>query len=44
MKEVPTEWRYGSMTKVNPLTDSMRNFGDVVRVRLNDWRGKYEGS
>ena len=43
VKEVPTEWRYGTMTKVNPLTDSMRNFGDVLRVRLNDWRGKYNG-
>jgi glycosyltransferase involved in cell wall biosynthesis len=44
VKEVPTEWRYGTMTKVNPLTDSMRNFGDVMRVRLNDWRGKYNGN
>ncbi|MBI5877017.1 MAG: glycosyltransferase family 2 protein [Chloroflexi bacterium] len=41
VKEVPTEWRYGTATKVNPLTDSMRNFGDVLRVRINDWRGKY---
>ena len=44
VKEVPTEWRYGTMTKVNPLTDSMRNFADVMRVRLNDWRGRYDGS
>ncbi len=41
VKEVPTEWRYGTQTKVNPLTDSMRNFSDVLRVRLNDWQGKY---
>jgi dolichyl-phosphate beta-glucosyltransferase len=44
VKEVPTEWRYGTMTKVNPLTDSLRNFSDVMRVRLNDWRGRYNGS
>jgi dolichyl-phosphate beta-glucosyltransferase len=44
VKEVPTEWRYGTMTKVNPLTDSMRNFSDVMRVRLNDWRGRYNGN
>ena len=44
VKEVPTEWRYGTMTKVNPLTDSMRNFADVMRVRLNDWRGRYNGN
>lgn len=43
VKEVPVEWRYGTMTKVNPLTDSMRNFGDVIRVRLNDWQGRYNG-
>lgn len=41
VKEVPTEWRYGTQTKVNPLTDSMRNFSDVLRVRINDWQGKY---
>jgi len=41
VKEVPTEWRYGSVSKVNPVRDSMRNFMDVVRVRLNDWQGKY---
>ena len=44
VKEVPTEWRYGTMTKVNPLIDSMRNFADVMRVRLNDWRGRSNGS
>jgi glycosyltransferase involved in cell wall biosynthesis len=44
VKEVPTEWRYGTMTKVNPLTDSIRNFSDVMRVRINDWRGKYNGN
>lgn len=43
VKEVPTEWRYGSVSKVNPVSDSMRNFMDVMRVRLNDWRGKYNG-
>ncbi|MBI1801146.1 MAG: glycosyltransferase family 2 protein [Chloroflexi bacterium] len=43
VKEVPVEWQYGTMTKVNPITDSMRNFGDVMNVRLNDWRGRYNG-
>ncbi len=42
IKEVPVEWRYGTETKVNPLKDSWRNFRDVVRVRLNDWRGWYD--
>jgi glycosyltransferase involved in cell wall biosynthesis len=41
IKEVPVEWRYGNETKVNPLKDSWRNFRDVVMVRWNDLRGKY---
>lgn len=41
VKEVPVQWHYGAKTKVNPLLDSVRMFMDVLRVRLNDWRGKY---
>jgi dolichyl-phosphate beta-glucosyltransferase len=41
VKEVPVQWHYGANTKVNPLLDSARMFMDVLRVRLNDWRGKY---
>lgn len=39
--EVPVHWYYGSDSKVHPLKDSWRNFRDVVRVRWNDWRGRY---
>lgn len=42
IKEVPVEWRYGTETKVNPIRDSWRNLRDVLRVRLNDWRGRYD--
>lgn len=42
IKEVPVEWRYGTETKVNPIKDSWRNLRDVLRVRLNDWRGLYD--
>ncbi len=41
IKEVPVEWRYGTESKVNPLKDSWRNFRDVLLVRWNDWRGRY---
>lgn len=41
IKEVPVQWYYGSHAKVNPLRDSWRNFKDVLRVRINDWRGRY---
>jgi dolichyl-phosphate beta-glucosyltransferase len=42
IKEVPVEWRYGTETKVNPLKDSWRNLRDVVMVRWNDLRGRYD--
>lgn len=42
IKEVPVEWRYGTETKVNPLKDSWRNLKDVLAVRWNDLRGKYD--
>jgi dolichyl-phosphate beta-glucosyltransferase len=42
VKEVPVQWHYGANTKVSPLLDSARMFMDVLRVKLNDWRGKYD--
>jgi glycosyltransferase involved in cell wall biosynthesis len=41
--EVPVLWLYGTETKVSPVRDSIRNFSDVVRVRWNDLRGRYNG-
>lgn len=42
IKAVPVQWTYGVGTKVNPIRDTMRNFSDVLRVRLNIWRGLYD--
>lgn len=42
IKEIPVEWRYGTESKVNPLKDSWRNFRDVLLVRWNDLRGRYD--
>lgn len=42
IKEVPVQWQYGTETKVNPLKDSWRNLKDVLAVRWNDLRGKYD--
>lgn len=39
--EVPVIWHYGVETKVDPMRDSLRNLRDVMRVRVNDWRGLY---
>ena len=41
IREVPVHWYYSDESKVNPLRDSFRNLSDVLRVRANDWRGKY---
>ena len=40
--EVPVTWEYREATRVSPVRDSIRNFGDVVRVRVNDLRGVYD--
>lgn len=41
VKDVPVEWHYGESSKVHPVRESARMFLDVVRIRLNDWRGRY---
>jgi glycosyltransferase involved in cell wall biosynthesis len=38
---VPITWHYGAKSKVNPVRDTIRNFRDVLAVRMNGWRGKY---
>ncbi|NTW00280.1 MAG: glycosyltransferase family 2 protein [Oscillochloris sp.] len=40
--EIPVRWHYGTETKVSPLRDSLRNLRDVLTVRLNDLRGRYQ--
>jgi dolichyl-phosphate beta-glucosyltransferase len=39
--EVPVRWRYGAQSKVRPLADTFWNLRDILRVRVNDWRGYY---
>jgi GT2 family glycosyltransferase len=42
IREVPVLWHYGEETKVSPLRDSYRNFRDVLKVRWNALRGRYQ--
>jgi dolichyl-phosphate beta-glucosyltransferase len=42
IREVPVTWVYRPSSRVDPIRDTIRMFGDVVRVRLNDLRGRYE--
>ena len=38
---VPVAWVYGDQSKVNPITDTIQNFRDVLMVRWNGWRRRY---
>jgi len=40
--EVPVNWTDIPGTKVRLIRDSLRMFKDVVKIRLNDWRGVYQ--
>ncbi len=40
--EVPITWYYKPQTKISPLRDSINMVLEVMRVRLNGWRGKYD--
>ena len=40
--EVPINWYYMSNSRVSPVGDSVRMFREILQVRLNDWRGRYD--
>ena len=39
--EVPVHWAHSEGSKVRLLRDSARMFLDLLRIRWNNWRGKY---
>lgn len=39
---IPVVWTYGEQSKVNPGRDTWFNVTDVLMVRLNAWRGRYD--
>lgn len=44
LKEVPVRWVYGKESKVSPARDSFLLLKDVLHVRLNALRGRYDVS
>jgi dolichyl-phosphate beta-glucosyltransferase len=40
--EIPIEWRYGELSRVAIVSDSLRMVRDVCRIRLNASRGRYD--
>lgn len=41
IKEVPVEWHYVETRRVNPIKDSWQGLLDIVRIRLNAFKGYY---
>jgi dolichyl-phosphate beta-glucosyltransferase len=39
--EVPINWYYMANSRLSPIKDSLRMLGELLKVRLNDWRGMY---
>jgi len=39
--EVPVEWSHVEGTRISPLRDGMRMFGEVLKIRWNALTGKY---
>jgi dolichyl-phosphate beta-glucosyltransferase len=39
--EVPVEWGHAGASKINPITDGMRMFGEMLSIRWNGISGKY---
>ena len=41
IKEVPVTWNFGTQSKVLVFRDSINNLVDVLRIKANDLKGKY---
>jgi len=39
--EVPVEWAHDHRSKINPLRDGVRMGVEVLKIRWNDWMGRY---
>lgn len=42
IKEAPVTWSNALDSKVNPINDSMRMFLDILKIRLNNIKGRYD--
>ena len=40
-REVPVEWAHDERSKISPLRDGVRMFGEMLKVRCYDLTGKY---
>lgn len=42
IKEVPVDWLYMESRRVSPVKDSVEALEDLVKIRINDFKGKYK--
>jgi dolichyl-phosphate beta-glucosyltransferase len=42
IKEVPVDWHYQETRHVSPIKDSIEGIADLLKIRLNTYRGIYE--
>jgi glycosyltransferase involved in cell wall biosynthesis len=42
IKEIPIYWRYVETRRVNPITESINGFLDMIKLKINDIRGLYK--
>jgi dolichyl-phosphate beta-glucosyltransferase len=40
--EVPIDWYYRANSRINPISDAIDMFREVLRIRLNGLRGRYD--
>src|SRR3989344_4801643 len=39
IKEVPVEWHYVETRRVNPVVDTLQGLSDIIKIRMNAWKG-----
>ncbi|MEK7543344.1 MAG: glycosyltransferase [Patescibacteria group bacterium] len=42
IKEVSVEWHYVETRRVSPIKDSWQGLMDILKIRMNAWRGIYQ--
>ncbi|MCX6050772.1 MAG: glycosyltransferase family 2 protein [Chloroflexi bacterium] len=43
MVEIPVTWFYGENSKVRPLQNTLSMLTELLKIRMNGWRGYYAG-
>jgi len=44
IREVSIDWYFDADSKVNAVPDALHMLGDIFRIHVNSWRGRYDGN